>query len=64
MKQQWIIIIVVCAIYCIIMNPIAKVIKRKVSNKSFVMLLNFVIGFIILMILYGIAHILGYSIFE
>lgn len=58
--QKWIVIIIVCIIYTIIMSPIAKAIKGKVTNKGLVFVIEFAISIVILMALYTIAELLGY----
>lgn len=58
--QKWIVIIIVCCIYTIVMSPIAKAIKRKVDNKGLVFIIEFAISIGILMALYAIASSLGY----
>ncbi|MCM1483630.1 MAG: hypothetical protein NC043_04780 [Muribaculaceae bacterium] len=60
--QKWIVIIIVCLIYCIGMEPITKAVKKRVKNKYVAFLIDFAIGFCILMALYGVSALLGYDI--
>ncbi len=62
--KKWIIIIIVCLIYSILIGPIAKAINKKVCNKWLSFGLKFVISFAILLFLYWIADLLGFSIAE
>ncbi len=62
MNNKWIIIVIVCTIFSIIMTPISRAINKKVSNRFMVFLIEFVIGVAILMGLYGIAALCGYDI--
>lgn len=61
---HWVIIIIVAIVFTTIMEPITKALKRKISRKWLAFLLDFVIGWCIIMILYGIAALFGYSIYD
>ena len=61
---HWVVIIIVSIVFTIIMEPITKALKRKISRKWLAFLLDFVIGWCIIMILYGIAALFGYSIYD
>lgn len=64
MKRDIVIILIVCVIYCIIMNPVNRALKKRVNSKGLLFLYQFLIGFAILMILYFIADLLGYGIWD
>lgn len=57
-------ILIVCVIYCIIMSPVNSALKKRVSSKGLMFLYQFLIGFAILMILYFIADLIGYGIWD
>lgn len=57
-------ILIVCAIYSLCMTPIARAIRKRVKNKWLTLFLNFIISMAILLLLYGIAAMCGYSIWD
>lgn len=61
---RWITIFIVCAIYGLIMSPIEKAIKKRMTDKRLIFLVNFLISVAILFALYTIADMIGYGIFE
>lgn len=57
------VIIIVCAIFAFICQPLVdKTIKKHVSSKWVATLLQLVIYWIIFMALYGIAALLGFNV--
>ena len=61
---MWIVILIVCVIFGFICQPVDRIIKNRVSTKWLSITLQFVANFIILMVLYGIAALIGFSIWE
>ena len=61
---MWIVIIIVCVIFGFISQPVGRIVKNRVPSKWLAIILQFVINWIILMILYGIAALIGFSIWE
>lgn len=61
---MWIVIIIVCVIFGFISQPVDRIVKNRVPSKWLAIILQFVINWIILMILYGIAALIGFSIWE
>ena len=61
---MWIVILIVCVVFGFIAQPVAKVIKKKVSSKWLAVILELVVYWIILMALYGIAALFGFNIWE
>lgn len=59
---MWIVIIIVCIAFVLIMEPIERVIRKRFVNKWVQYILNFIIAFGILTALYGIAALLGYNV--
>ncbi len=57
---MWV-IIVVCVICGFVCRPVDRLINKKVSSKWLSVLAEFVVYFIILMGLYGIADLLGFN---
>ncbi len=57
------VIIIVCFIFAFVFQPwVDKIIKKKFSSKWTIMTLQLVIYWVIFMILYGIAALLGFDI--
>ena len=63
-QNMWIVIIIVCVIFGFISQPVDRIVKNRVPSKWLAIILQFVINWIILMILYGIAALIGFSIWE
>ena len=61
---MWIVIIIVCVIFGFISQPVDRIVKNRVPSKWLAIILQFVINWIILMVLYGIAALIGFSIWE
>ena len=61
---MWIVIIIVCVIFGFICQPVGRIVKNRVHSKWLAIILQFVINWIILMILYGIAALIGFNIWE
>lgn len=57
-------ILIVCAIYSLCKTPIARAIRKRVKNKWLTLFLNFIISMAIFLLLYGIAAMCGYSIWD
>lgn len=60
--RSWIVIIVVCLIYGIIMDPIQKAINKRVGKKWLAYIIVFGIAIAVLTVLYTLADILGFAI--
>ncbi len=61
---MWVVIILVCAVFGLVSQPVNKYIKKKVSSKWLAFVITFFVYWVILMGLYGIAALLGYDIFK
>ncbi len=61
---MWIVILVVCVIFGLIIQPVDKIINKRVSSKWLAVILQLIIYWIIFMALYGIAALLGFNIWE
>ena len=61
---MWIVIIIVCVIFGFISQPVDRIVKNRVPSKWLAIILQFIINWIILMVLYGIAALIGFSIWE
>ena len=61
---MWIVILIVCVIFGLICQPVGRIIKNRVHSKWLSITMQFVVNFIILMVLYGIAALIGFSIWE
>lgn len=57
-----VIIIIVCIISGFAVQPVDRIIRKKVSSKWLALTLRFVASFIIILGLYWIADLLGFSI--
>lgn len=57
-------IVIVCAIYSLCMTPIERAIRKQKINKWLTLFLNFIISMAIFLLLYGIAAMCGYSIWD
>lgn len=57
--MKWLVILIFWAIFCLIMNPINKAIKRNVGNRWLAFIIYFTIAFVIFVALYTIADLLG-----
>ena len=61
---MWIVILVVCIIFGFICQPVDRLVKNRVHSKWASITLQFAINLVILMALYGIAALIGFSIWE
>ena len=61
---MWVVILIVCVIFGFICQPLDRMVKNRVHSKWLSVTLQFVINFIILIALYGIAALIGFSIWE
>lgn len=61
---MWLVIIIVCVIFGFISQPIDRIVKNKVPSKWLAISVQFVIYWIIFMVLYGIAALIGFNIWE
>lgn len=61
---MWIEILIVCIIFGFICQPVDRLVTQRVHSKWISITLQFVINLIILMVLYGIAALIGFSIWE
>ncbi len=61
---MWIVILIICVIFGFIAQPVGRVIKKNVTSKWLAVILEFVVYWIILMALYGIAALFGFNIWE
>ncbi len=59
---MWLVIFIVCIIFGFISQPVGKIIKKKVTSKWLAIILQFIIYWVILMALYGIADLMGFNI--
>ncbi len=59
---MWWVIIIVCVIFVFVSQPVDRIIKKKVTSKWLATILQLVIYWIIFMVLYVIADLLGYII--
>lgn len=59
--MSWIVIIIVCAIFGFVSQPVDRFIKKRVSSKWQAIILQIVVYWIIFMALYGIAALLGFE---
>lgn len=57
-------ILIVCAIYSLCMTLIYRAIRKRVKNKWLMLFLDFIISMAIFLLLYGIAALCGYSIWD
>ena len=62
--MRWLVIIIVCVIFGFISKPVDRIIKKNVSSKWLTVILQLVVYFIIFIILYGIAALFGFDIWE
>jgi uncharacterized Tic20 family protein len=62
--KSWIVILIVCLIYSIIIGPIAKWINKKVKNKWVSFTLKYFISCIIIHELFLVADMLGFGLSE
>ena len=59
---MWIVIIIVCIISGFISQPVNRIVKNRVPYKWLSIILEFVIYWIIFMVIYGIAALIGFNI--
>ena len=62
--NKYLIILVVCLVFGIVSQPVDRLIKRKVPSKWMALGLRFVAYWIILVALYEIAALLGFSLWD
>lgn len=58
--MSWLVIVIVCIVFVFVSQPVDRMIKKNVSSKWLAVMLQFVAYFIIFMVLYGIAALLGF----
>ena len=57
-------ILIVCIIFGFISQPVDSIVKKRVSSKWLSVILRLFVYWIILMVLYGIAALLGFNIWK
>ncbi len=62
--NKYLIILVVCLVFGVVSQPVDRIIKRKVTSRWLVIILRFVAYWIILVALYEIAALLGFSLWD
>jgi hypothetical protein len=62
--KSWIVIIIVCLIAEFLVQPVDRLIEKKVTSKGLAYILQILALFIILVALYGIAILFGINIPE
>ena len=62
--NMWVVIIIVCLIAGVVMEPLSKKIRKMVSSKWLSVILQLIVSFFVLMTLYGIASLLGFNIYK
>lgn len=61
---MWIVIIIVCAIFGFLIQPIDRYIKKRVSSLWLRYVLELIVYFALLMALYGLAALFGFNIWK
>ena len=61
---MWLAILIVCIIFGFINQPVDRIVKKRVSSKWLSVILRLFVYCIILMVLYGIAALLGFNIWK
>lgn len=60
--MRWYVILIVCLIFAFICQPVGRMVKTRVHSQWLSLTLQFVINWIIFMVLYGIAAFIGFNI--
>ena len=61
---MWLAILIVCIIIGFISQPVDRIVKKRESSKWLSVILRLFVYWIILMVLYGIADLLGFNIWK
>ena len=61
---MWLAILIVYIIFGFISQPVDRIVKKRVSSKWLSVILRLFVYWIILMVLYGIAALLGFNIWK
>ncbi len=60
---MWFVILVICLIYALLLTPIQQGINKLIKDKRLNFIANFILAIVLLLILYGVTSMFGYSLF-